>query len=172
MRTKRNINHKLRVRDSLHIRLSIALGALIFIAMMLSFSVLSYFSFEREIATKREAIRGAAIVFSAPIADALSENDRIGVQRILTGIGRFDQFKFASVFNLDGKPYAEVGYQVILNRDDQSSKGKSTADFLLHDDLWVEEEIRKSGVVIGHLRLLSDISSIRVSLFNNLLFTL
>ena len=172
MKNKRNINRQPRFRDSLHIRLSIALGALIFIAMMLSFSVLSYFSFEREIATKREAIRGGAIVFSAPIADALSKDDRLGVQRILTGIGRFDQFKFASVFNLDGEPYAEVGYQVLLNRDDQNSKGKSTVDFLLHDDLWVEEEIRKSGVVIGHLRLLSDISSIRVSLFNNLLFTL
>ena len=153
-------------------RLSIALGALFFIAMMLSFSVLSYFSFEREIATKREAIRGAAIVFSAPIADALSENDLAAVQRILTGIGRFDQFKFASVFNPDGEPLAEVGYQVLLKRDDQSLKGKSATSFLLHNDLWVEAEIRKSGRVIGHLRLLSDISSIRVALFKNLLFTL
>ncbi|MEP6356331.1 MAG: ATP-binding protein [Hyphomicrobiales bacterium] len=161
-----------RYRDSLHIRLSVVLGALIFVSMMVSFTVLSYFSFEREIITKRNALRGAAIVFSAPIADAMIEDNLAGVQRILTGIGRFDQFKFASVFDQEGNPYAEVGYQAILKQDNRKLKGESISNFLLHDDLWVEEEIRKSGSVIGHVRLLSDISSIRSGLINNLFFTL
>ncbi|MEP3232654.1 MAG: ATP-binding protein [Hyphomicrobiales bacterium] len=161
-----------RYRDSLHIRLSITLGALIFVSMMVSFTVLSYFSFEREITTKRNALRGAAIVFSAPIADAMAEGNRGGVQRILTGIGRFDEFKFASVFDLHGKPYAEVGYQAILKRDNRNLEEEAFSNFLLHNDLWVEEEIRKSGSVIGHVRLLSDISSIRSGLIKNLLFTL
>ena len=164
--------HRTRYRDSLHIRLSIALGALIFVSMMVSFTVLSYFSFEREITTKRDALRGAAIVFSAPIADAMAEDNRAGVQRILTGIGRFDQFKFASVLDQDGKSYAEIGYQAILKRDNLNLEGGSHSNFLLHNDLWVEEEIRKSGSVIGHVRLLSDISSIRSGLIKNLLFTL
>lgn len=156
MITGQKTDQNVRYRDSLHIRLSILLGTLIFVSMMVSFTVLSYFSFEREITIKRNALRGAAVVFSAPIADAMVEGDRLGVQRILTGIGRFDQFKFASVFDQHGKPYAEIGYQALLKKDDQNLKGESISNFLLHDDLWVEEEIRKSGSVIGHVRLLSD----------------
>ena len=159
-------------KESLHVRLSLALGVLIFIAMMGSISVLSYLSFEREIATKREALKGAAVVFSSPIADALSQNDKVAVQRVLSGIGRFDQFKFAAVLKPDGSSFAEMGYQAILNSKKYRVSTTTLFDFLTHNDLWVEEEIRKSGQVIGHLRLLSDIASIKTTVFRNLVFTL
>lgn len=158
-------------RERLHVRLSIALGILILLAMMASFAVFSYFSFEREINTKRDALKGAAIIFSAPIADAMRENDKKAVQRILTGIGRFDQFKFASVLTAERKTYAEIGYQALLGRDDFNLTQSTTANIFKHNDLWVEEEIVKSGKVIGHLRLLVDVSSLRHALFRSLLFT-
>lgn len=160
------------LRDSLQFRLSLSLGILIFVTMMTSFSILSYLSFDREIKTRTDALKGAAIVFSAPIADELIKDNRNGVLRILTGIGRFDQFKFASVLRVDGSPYAEIGYQVLLQRDDVQLETGAFSSFLFHNDLWIEEDIRKSGAVIGRLKLLSDISGIRQALYSNLLLTL
>lgn len=161
-----------RWHESISFRLSLSLGALIFLAMMLSFSFLSYFSFEREIQSKRDALQATATIFAAPIADELVLDNRHGVQRVLTGIGRFKQFKFASVFLPNGTPYAEIGFEVVLKRNDVDLQTRSAFDMLFHDDLWVEDEIRKSGVVIGHLKLLSDVADIRKSLFRNLLGTL
>lgn len=167
-----NAIKQVRWNESISFRLSLSLGALIFLAMMISFSFLSYFSFEREIQSKRDALQATATIFAAPIADELVLDNRHGVQRVLTGIGRFKQFKFASVFLPNGAPYAEVGFDVVLLRNDVDLQTRSAFEMLFHDDLWVEDEIRKSGAVIGHIKLLSDVAGIRASLFRNLVATL
>ncbi len=154
--------------ESLAYRLSMAVGLLIFVSLMATSSVLSYLSFQREIDQYRQSLEATAKVFSTSIADALANGDAYDVRRILTGIGKFDQLRFAAVFDAQGQPFAEVGYDAVLTRDNVDIAEKSTFGLLTHSALWVRADIRKAGETIGELRLLSDVSAIRQGLFANL----
>lgn len=163
--------HGIRFRDSLRFRLSLSLALAIFVAMTGSSALLSYFSFAREIEQQTASLEATAKIFSAPIADELDDGNILGVQRILTGIGKFPQFKLATVFDAQGKVFAEIGYAALLEEADNRPlllQDHVNPGFLFRDDLWVSDEIRKGGRRIGEIRLLSDISKIRSGLFTNL----
>ena len=155
-----------RRRESLAFRLSLAVALMIFIAMMVTSSLLSYMSFQREVTQQTEALEATAKVFATTLADPLASSDSHTVRQILTGIGQFDQFQFATVFDRDEQPIAEVGYDAVLQRNNVSLSEQTTLGLLTHSQLWVQSNIVKSGEVIGSLKLLSDISPIR----NGLLF--
>ncbi|WP_136659234.1 ATP-binding protein [Nitratireductor sp. XY-223] len=154
--------------ESLAYRLSVSVGLLIFVSLMLTSSVLSYLSFKREIQQHTVSLEATAKVFSTSIADALATGDAYAVRRILTSIGKFDRIHFAAVFDDRGRPFTEVGYDALLDRDNVDLAADSPLDLLTHNFLWVQSDIRKAGQVIGELRLLSDISEIRQGLFTNL----
>ncbi len=160
-------NHFKRT-ESLAYRLSMAVGLLIFVSLMATSSILSYLSFQREIDQSRHSLEATAKVFSTSIAEALATDNSYEVRRILTGIGKFDQLRFAAVFDASGNPFAEVGYEALIAHDNVDMATESTLDLLTHSTLWVRADIRKAGETIGELRLLSDVSAIRQGLFTNL----
>lgn len=158
--------------ESLAFRLSFAVALLIFVSMMATSAILSYVSFNREINQQTASLQATAKVFATSLADALAAGNTHDVRRILTGIGKFDQFRFAAVFNSSGDPFAEVGYSALLKRNDIDLTEKTAFDLLTHNDLWVRADILKAGEVIGEIRLLSDVSSIRKGVVTTLLITL
>lgn len=158
--------------ESLGFRLSLAVAALIFISMMATAAILSYVSFNREITQQTASLQATAKVFATSLADPLVEGNVHDVRRILTGIGKFDQFRFAAVFDRDGNPFAEVGYGALLKRNDIDLNEKSAFDLITHNDLWVRADIQKSGEIIGEIRLLSDVSAVRQGVVTTLLITL
>lgn len=158
--------------ESLAFRLSLSVAALIFISMMATAAILSYVSFNREITQQTASLQATAKVFATSLADPLAAGNVHDVRRILTGIGKFDQFRFAAVFDRDSNPFAEVGYGALLKRNDIDLDEKSAFDLLTHNDLWVRADIQKSGEIIGEIRLLSDVSAIRQGIVTTLLVTL
>lgn len=152
--------------------MSLAVAALIFISMMATAAILSYVSFNREISQQTASLQATAKVFATSLADPLALGNVHDVRRILTGIGKFDQFRFAAVFDGDGNPFAEVGYGALLKRNDIDLDAKSAYDLLTHNDLWVRADIQKSGEIIGEIRLLSDVSAVRRGVVTTLLITL
>ncbi|MEO1066101.1 MAG: ATP-binding protein [Pseudomonadota bacterium] len=152
-----------KLRDTLAVRLSVSIGGIIFAAIMSALGFLSYLDFQSDVDAKTQAFQATAKIFSVPIADELGTRDQVGVQRVLTGIGKFPGFKFAKVVSADGVVFAEVGFEAVLQRDNRTAEGASAFSLLGHNQLWVTEDIRKSGQIIGELHLLSDISDIRQS---------
>ncbi|MCR9136596.1 MAG: ATP-binding protein [Alphaproteobacteria bacterium] len=159
-------------RESLAFRLSLAVALLIFVSMMATSAILSYVSFNREIKQQTASLQATAKVFATSLADPLAEENAYDVRRILTGIGKFDQFRFAAVVNDRNEPIAEVGYSALLKRNDIDLTEKTAFDLLTHNDLWVRADILKAGDVIGEIRLLSDVSEIRQGLVTTLVITL
>lgn len=161
-----------RRSESLAFRLSLAVAMLIFVSMMATSAILSYSSFNREIIQQTASLRATAKVFATSLADPLAEGDKYDVRQILTGIGKFDQFRFAAVSDHSGGPFAEVGYGALLKRNDIDLTEKSAFGLLTHNNLWVRADILKAGEVIGEIRLLSDVSAIRRGLVSTLMITL
>ena len=160
-------NRKIKKQESLRHRLSLPLGVVIFLAVMTSSAIVSWVGFQRELAQQVDLLNGNAKILSSFISEPLAKNNKRQVQLGLTSIGKFDTFKFASVEVGDGQSYAEMGFDTYLNRNAETNY--SNRNILFSDELWVSDEIVNSGVVIGKIRLLADISNIKNGFFQNLL---
>ncbi len=160
---------KIKRKESLAFRLSVALGAVIFIAVMASSAMVSWIGFKREINQQISVLEGTAQVFSATIAEPFNRGNKRQVQLDLTGIGKFQSFKFASVQKPDGTVFAEMGYDALLQRQNIELTDADPINLLFMDQMWVADEVISSGNTIGTLYLLSDISHVRSGLLSSLL---
>ena len=160
-------NRKMKKQESLRRRLSLPLGVVIFLAVMMSSAIVSWVGFQRELAQQVDLLNGNAKILSSFISEPLAKNNKRQVQIGLTSIGKFEAFKFAAVQVGDGQSYAEMGFDTYLNRNAETDY--SNRNILLSDELWVSDDIVNSGVVIGKIRLLADISNIKNGFFQNLL---
>lgn len=160
-------NQKIKKQESLRHRLSLPLGVVIFLAVMMSSAIVSWVGFQRELAQQVDLLNGNAKILSSFISEPLAKDNKRQVQLGLTSIGKFDAFKFAVVEVGDGKSYAEMGFDTYLNRNAEANR--SNTNILFSDELWVSDEIVNSGIVIGKIRLLADISNIKNGFFQNLM---
>ncbi len=160
-------NRNIKRQESLRHRLSLPLGILIFLAVMMSSAIVSWVGFQRELTQQVDLLNGNAKILSSFISDPLSKNNKRQVQLGLTSIGKFATFKFAAVEQVDGKSYAEMGFDTYLNRNAETNY--SNSNILFSDELWVTDEIINSGSVIGKVRLLADISNIKNGFIQNLM---
>lgn len=158
-------------KDSLRRRLAVPLAVVIFFAVMIASGLVSLNGINRELNQKIGLLEGTAKVFSTSIAEPLGKNDRRQVQLTLTAIGKFEDFKFATVKLADGSNYAEMGFDVHL-KGRAFSTDRSLTQIFYTDDIWVSDTVVNAGVELGQLRLLADISEIRTALYNNLLVNL
>ncbi|MGI9351578.1 MAG: ATP-binding protein [Rhizobiaceae bacterium] len=152
---------KIRVkkREQLRSQLSIPLAFIIFLAVLIPSGLVSWTGFKRELHQQVSLLQGTAKVFSTTIAEPLSENDRRRVQLSLTAIGKFDNFKFASVVLPNDKAFAEMGFESLLNQN-TGQESEDGGYLFSKDNLWVTSSIVYSGEEIGKLRLLADASKI------------
>lgn len=153
-------------RESLRRRLSLPLGVIIFLSVMTSSAIVSWVGFKRELVQQVENLSGNAKILSSFISEPLAKNDKRQVQLGLTTIGKFSNFKFAIVEVQDSASYAEMGFDTYLKRN--AEVDYTNSNILFSDELWVSDEIVNSGVVIGKVRLLTDISNIKKAFFQNL----
>ena len=160
-------NRKMKKQESLRRRLSLPLGVVIFLAVMISSAIVSWVGFQRELAQQVDLLNGNAKILSSFISEPLAKNNKRQVQLGLTSIGKFEAFKFAAVQVGDGQSFAEMGFDTYLNRNAETDY--SNRNILLSDELWVSDDIVNSGLVIGKIRLLADISNIKNGFFQNLL---
>lgn len=160
-------NVVMKKNESLRHRLSMPLGVVIFLAVMISSAIVSWAGFQRELAQQVELLNGNAKILSSFISEPLAKGDKRQVQLGLTSIGKFASFRFAAVEVADGTPYAEMGFDTYLKRNSETNY--SNSNILFSDELWISDEIINSGVVIGTIRLLADVSNIKNGFFQNLL---
>ncbi len=153
--------------EQLRYRLSRYLAVVIFCAILLASGVVSWLGFQRELAQQTELLKGTAKVFSASISEPLAQHDKRPVQKALTGIGKFPNFKFAKVVLKNGENFAEMGYGVSLLGRHEEPTTSSIPIFL--DRIWVSDTIVNAGVNVGELQLLVDISNIRDAFLKNLI---
>ncbi len=163
---------KLKRSERLKYRLSIALGAVIFVAVITVSGMVSWSGFERELSQQRQLFENTASVFSTSIAESLSEKDKRQVQLVLTAIGKFNTYQFASVQLPDNTTYTEMGFDVILTGQTSKLDNQTTYSLLFVDSIWVVREINYAGKRIGQLNLLANISDVRERFFNNILLNL
>ncbi len=158
---------KHKKRDSLRHRLSMPLGIIIFLAVMIASALLSWVGFQRELAQQIDHLSDTAKVLSSSISEPLAEDNKRQVQLGLTAIGKIKAIKFATVEQVGGKHYAEMGFDTYLKRNAELDKSKN--NILFSDELWVSDEIINAGEKIGQLSLLADISNIKNGFLQNLM---
>lgn len=158
--------------EQLRHRLSVSLGVVIFCAIIIASGLLSWTGFERELKQQVDTLTGTAKVFSTSIAEPLSQDQKHKVKSALTGIGKFPSVQFASVHDVNGELYAEMGYSVVLGHTNDFLKGQSSWQVITNNRIWVEDNIIKAGQTIGSLRLLFDVSQIRDGFLKNMVFNL
>ena len=158
-------------REQLRHQLSVPLAAIIFLAVLIASGLVSWTGFQRELGQQVKLLEGTSKIFSTTIAEPLSEGDRRRVQLSLTAIGKFESFKFASVLLPNEEPFAEMGYESLLQQDPGRGAGES-GFWIFKDNLWVESPIVYSGEEIGKLRLLADTSHIWNNFVRNLMLNI
>lgn len=163
---------KLKYRESLRFRLSFVIGLVIFAAAISSSMLVSWNGFKREVNQQVAFLDGTAKIFASSIAKYVDEGDPAATKQTLTAISKFPTFKFASVTDADGNPFAELGFDVTLHTEELADASPNLLSLITNDDIWVEDEIIHRGVSIGKLRLLADISSIKSGFFRNLLINI
>ncbi len=158
----------IKKRETIGYRLSVWTGLVMFVAVMIASGLVSWTGFQRELNHQIELLEGTAKVLSASVSEAVADNDRRQVQRVLTGIGKFPAFRFAEVRNPDGSRYVEIGFGTTLQRDAAEVEQGNVFSFLFRDDYWVRDQIVHAGKPIGQLNLLADISGIRAGFFSSM----
>ncbi len=159
------VDNNIRKSEQLGYRLSAYLAIVIFCAVLIASGLVSWLGFKRELQQQQNILQGTAKVFSSSIAEPLARGDKRAVQKVLTGIGKFEAFKFASVKLADRTNFAEMGYGVTLSTTPHDTSGSSV---IFQDHLWVEDEIINAGQSLGKLQLLADVSNIGQAFFKNL----
>lgn len=160
---------KVKKTERLAYRLSVYLAAVIFSAIFVASGTVSWFGFQRELNQQKAMLSGTAKVFSASIAEPLANGDKRSVQKALTGIRKFETFKFARVSLQDDTLFAEMGFASTLSGKFYQDKNPS---LMFTQQLWVEDEIINGGVNIGKISLLADVSNIKDAFLQNLLINL
>ena len=159
-------------RESLSHRISIAVGAVIFLAVFATSVLVSWASFTRESGEHVKLLRGTAQVFSASIAPYLRTGDVARVRQSLTGISKFPDFHFATVRNADGSVFTEIGFDSLLVRESIEIGSTDPWSLLFLDRVWVGDRIVNAGEELGQLYLLSDVSDLRRNFLDALLINL
>ncbi len=146
------------------------IGAIIFMSVLMVSGFSSWREFERQIETKRQYVEGSAQGFAAAISDPFSQNDRAGVVNALRGVRSLSGIEFAQVKDANGRDYFSLGAGASLRGRDGDPKTMSTLQLLKADFLRVETPLLDDGATIGSLHLLTNITSFRKTLINDLSF--
>ncbi len=162
---------KVLKKESLRHRLSSWLGAVIFLAVLLSSVLVSWTGSQRELSQETKLFENTAAVFTTTLAEPLANKDRRSVQLNLTAIGNFEAFKFASVILNDGTAYAEIGYETLLQTEVKTHRNHTQID-LFTNDFWLKDDIVYSGRKIGELQILANASKIRENFLWNLMINI
>ncbi len=159
-------------RERLGFRIAWSLGLITFLAIIMVSSVITFNGFRRELDQQIEILKASAKAFSTNVAEPLAKRDKRSVAVALTAIGKFENFKHVSVELADKTPFVQMGFDNYLIREAADTSTLSFLSLLIHDTLWVEDDIINSGEKIGTLRLLSDISRTRKALYSSIVINL
>ncbi|MEM7068684.1 MAG: ATP-binding protein [Pseudomonadota bacterium] len=162
----------IKKRETLSFRLSSIIGLAIFLAVVTSSALVSWYGFKREIGQQITMLEGTAKVFSSTVAEAVANRDKGETKQVLTAIKKFPTFRFASVVNPDGSRFTEIGFDITLRKQEMNLDPGDVSSLLFKNDIWVEDKIIKAGELVGSLRLLADISAIKSGFFTNLIYNL
>ena len=160
---------KIPRKERLAFRLMMPFGIITFLAIFMISGMLSWTNFKRELNQQITLISGTAKVFSSTVSEPLALKDKRGVGQALTAIGKLEGFHHVAVDLPGGSVFVQMGFGNYLLRDSFDIEQKTGFDLLTADTVWVSEPIINSGVQIGQIRLLNDISNLNTGLFKNIL---
>jgi signal transduction histidine kinase/CheY-like chemotaxis protein len=148
----------IRARDSIRFRLSLALGAIVFAVFGAATAILTLGAFIDEAERIRQRLGGTAAVFASTVAEALAVGDPNAARQSLTAIREFRDIGFVLVEDRDGRRFAELGSGEHLVAD-RGNVGEATGLSLIgRRTVWASAQVRKGGLAIGAVHLLSDLA--------------
>ena len=160
---------RIKRTESLSFRLSFVIGLVIFLTMMGATALVSWNSFTREIKQQADYHAVTAKVFSSSIAEYVAAGDVGRTRQSLTAIRKFPSFSVAKVLLSEGEIFVEMGFDTTLIRPVNQEQQSSHINLLFQDNIWVHEEIKRAGDIIGTLSLLADTKDIREGFYSSLL---
>jgi diguanylate cyclase (GGDEF)-like protein len=124
-----------------------------------------------QIANRKASIEGVGIVLASAIGDHMDHRYAESMREVLRSIARLPDVKYAAVAMPDGKIIAALGSAAFLVRDLNASDATTLA-LLRAGAMPVAVDVINSGTKVGKIIVIADLSSLRASLFNALLWTL
>ncbi len=149
---------------TLGFRLSLVM-AIVMVGIVTVLSVVGgWRSFDREVASKRELIAGAASAYAAALSEPLAQGDRPGAKRALRGVRDLPGVLHVTVETSDGPAFLQLGSSAMLVDRNLDPEGMSTAELWAARQIRVKVPIVNSGRPVGTIAILSDISDLRANI--------
>ena len=152
---------RVKWRDSLRVRLSIAIGTAVLAGILLISGWMSLFAFSSSVEATRARMNGVAAVMATVVAPAMATNDVAAMQKALTSIRDLPDVSYVGVTDTEFQPVAAMGSGTYLDSspgNDGQVTGKSA---LFASTMWLRADIVSGGVPRGHVFLLADMRAQR-----------
>ena len=150
-----------RWRDSLRVRLSVALAAIIFIVFAVVSGISVSVGYIDAVTQMHTRVTGTAAVLAASIAEPMAQGDTNKVQQSLTAIRAIPDVNYALVEGPNRTRFAEVGSGRTLDADQGDVATMSWLSTLSRRTVWANAPVVKGGVQIGIVHLLADLAETR-----------
>lgn len=157
-----------RGRYTLANRLSLALGAVIFLAIIATTATVTWNGFLREASREFGMLESTAKIFATSVSEPVARGDSQAAQQALTAIGRLDRMRYAEITTPDGNSFARMGFNNYLVASQGRKGARDALGLLFEDQAWAGWKIVQGGVHVGDIYLLADVSPIRAGLFRSL----
>jgi len=144
--------------DALGFRLGLAVGVSVMFACLLVTTGGMMRTAEQQYDARAAEIQTYANVLASGVANALAEDDIAEMTRTLNAIAPAKGIEFAAVYDTMGRTIAGIGMQAVLvsRKPETTARGSLSALFSTQT-IAVESPIRKSGRVIGSLRIAGEL---------------
>ena len=152
-------------------RMSVLVGGTVLLAVMLVTVIFIYKDITTDFASRKHALQATGYVFASAVADHMANHDTQQSLQVLRSISRIPEVTYAAVVDRNGRAVASLGSAVVLNPSEL--RADISIIEALHSGTYpVAVDVIKSGVLIGKVLLITDVSSLRNQVFEALLTSL
>jgi signal transduction histidine kinase len=152
---------RLRRFNSLSFRLSAMIALVVFAGISVIVTSALIRDFRQTMDAERARLTSVVAAFSSTVAPALRDLDARGAYTVLRGIRDLPNTSWVSVRTVDGETLAEIGSGTTLAGKDSDLDTLSMFGFLKARTITTSVPVRDSGIAIGTLEMLSDITNLR-----------
>ena len=148
-------------RDSLRVRLSLAIGAAVLTGIMLISGWMTLFAFSSAVEATRARMNGVVAMMATVTAPYVASGETAGIQKALTSIRDLPDVTYVAVTDTAFQPLAAMGQGTYLDSalgNDGQVTGKTA---LFARTMWLRADIVSGGVPQGHVFMLADMSAQR-----------
>jgi len=150
-------------------RVTILASVAIFVSTLIVMGLALVRDLDRSITAERDLLLSYSAIFTTAISPAVAADDKPSAVTALTSIGKLPRITFAEVTTLNGRVFASVGTDYVVQGQVVDITEKASLSSTLRTRLGVKGDIIRGGELQGTLTILSDTSFLRARLVNGLL---